>query len=77
MIGELDVKVRQGSPSATIVVRGNCPNLLGRNWMATLRLRCNELFKTEHVNSVALLERKAHLAVIVKYPELLKEELGC
>ena len=45
--------------------------------MAALRLRWDELFQTDHVNSVTSLEeRKAHLAVIFQYPELFKEKLG-
>lgn len=78
VLGELDVKVRYGTQVAVlplIVVQGEGPSLLGRNWMSTLQLQWEELFRTEQV-SKRQEENKAYQDVLAKYPELFKDELG-
>ena len=78
VLGELDVKVRYGNQVAVlplIVVRGEGPSLLGRNWMMTLRLHWENLFRTEQPHNVQE-ERKAYLDVLARYPGLFREELG-
>ena len=71
VLGSLEVEVEYESQVATLpllVVKGNGPCLLGRNWMAVIRLNWNRICK---VNTSPSLEK-----VLRKHPDVFREELG-
>ena len=71
VLGSLEVEVEYESQMATLpllVVKGNRPCLLGRNWMAVIRLNWNRICK---VDASPSLEK-----VLRKHPDVFREELG-
>ena len=59
------------------VVKGNVPNLMGRDWLSKLRLKWEELFPLD-----ARLQRLEGVAepvaeLVKKFPEVFTEKLGC
>ena len=72
VLGSIEVGVVYKKQSYTLpllVVAGNGPSLLGRDWLASIQLDWNELFYADH-SSTRLQE------VINKYSEVFRDELG-
>ena len=77
-IGQVDVVYQDQQFSLPItVVKGNVPNLMGRDWLAKLRLKWDELFP---------LERRIHMVgsadgpvggLVKQFTEAFTDELGC
>ena len=73
ILGQLNVNVRYGEQQADlplIVVGGDGPYLLGRNWLNHIRLDWREIF------AIAVEEPENVEALLLKHSELFKEELG-
>ena len=75
-MGELPVEVQyqQQSPKqlSVVVVKGNGPSLLGRNWLQDIRL------DWQHIDSVVTSLRPSIKVdtLLEKYSEVFSEELG-
>ena len=77
-IGQVDVVYQDQQFSLPItIVKGNVPNLMGRDWLAKLRLKWEELFSPE---------RRIHMVgstdgpvgdLVKQFPEVFTDELGC
>ena len=77
-VGEVEVEYQNQRFQLPItVVKGDVPNLMGRDWLSKLRLQWSELFPPEV--RVQKLEGVAEpVASLVKqFPEVFTEELGC
>ena len=73
ILGQLNVDVRYGEQQGDlplIVVGGDGPCLLGRNWLNHIRLDWREIF------AIAVEEPENLEALLEKHSELFKEELG-
>ena len=71
VLGSLNVNVEHESQTAVLpllVVKGNGPSLLGRNWLYVIRLNWNNIY---HVNFKSSIEQLSD-----KYPKIFKEEIG-
>ena len=71
VLGSLEVEGEYESQVATLpllVVKGNGPGLLGRNWMAVIRLNWNRICKVDASPSLK--------KVLRKHPDVFREELG-
>ena len=80
LVGETDMKVRYGQQVASlplIIVKGKSPNLFGRNWMQTLKLKWEEIFYLHSTGRTSHEEGGIqHKELITKYQEVFKEEMG-
>lgn len=71
MVGARDVKVQYEGQSATLpllVVKGNGPMLLGRNWLGTIKINWYDIHYTPSARLQNLLER---------YDVVFQDKLGC
>jgi hypothetical protein len=75
VLGEIDVTVDYQSQTANLpllVVEGNGPSLLGRNWLSTIRLQWNDIFQLYATTPInGLLEK--HNSIFRKELGLLKD----
>lgn len=80
IVGEAVVRVRYGAQSADlplIVIRGDGPNLLGRNWMKVIRLQWKDILQASQINVVEGSETGEACSELLKRYELVfKEEMG-
>ena len=62
-----------------MVVKGEVPNLLGRDWLSKLTLNWKEIFPTPVVvNSIKVDTYDSRVKKIIeKYPKVFTEEVGC
>ena len=70
VVGELSVRVQYGDQTkqlSLVVVSGNGPSLLGRNWLTEIKLNWQQLNKVTKSDLHTLFE---------KYKNIFKEELG-
>ena len=66
---EVDVKLeRRHARLSLIVVEGNGPSLLGRDWMERLYLSCCQLNQIQQLNEIE--------CVLAHHANVFKEELG-
>ena len=77
-VGQVEVEYQNQRFQLPItVVKGNVPNLMGRDWLSKLRLQWSELFpldvRVQKLEGVA--EPVARL--IKQFPEVFTDELGC
>ena len=71
VVGARDVKVQYEGQSATLpllVVKGNGPTLLGRNWLGTIKINWYDIHYTPSTRLQNLLER---------YDVVFQDKLGC
>lgn len=77
VLGELDVPVRchgQVAKLPLIVVRGDGPSLLGRNWMESLVLPWQEILQKGHIRSIGTDTRKTlYTDLLQRYGDIFKE----
>lgn len=73
LLGTFDVNVQHGGPSSAllplIVVEGDGPPLLGRNWLKRIQLNWQEICKTQELHS-------PHANLFQKCSSVFSEELG-
>jgi len=76
-VGEVAVEYREQRMELPItVVNGDVPNLMGRDWLGSLKLKWDELFP--HRAAVRKLEVAPSVANLVeKFPEVFTDKLGC
>ena len=71
VIGSVDIEVDYESQTSTLlVVKGNGPNLFGRNWMKTIRLNWKQ------INTVIARHPHSLEAVLQRHPAVFSEKLG-
>ena len=77
-IGQVEVVYQNQRFSLPItVVKGNVPNLMGRDWLAKLHLRWEELFPLDRrLNRMEGVDEPV-AGLLKQFPEVFTEELGC
>ena len=73
LLGIVSVPVEYNGERKTlplVVSKGNRPNLLGRNWLAKIKLNWNEIVKPDQMNSVSSGPRSLE-STLSKYCEVL------
>ena len=75
-VGEVEVKYGQQCCMLPVtVVKGSVPALMGRDWIARLKLNWEELFPAVATNMVGVDDRVARL--LEGFPDVFTDELGC
>jgi len=78
--GQFNVDVKYKQQSATLpltMVKGTGPSLLGRNWLAKIRLDCEEIFSVRVSESSLSQDTSQQLHTILGgHSDLFKDKLG-